>query len=54
MGGLDYVAVISLREGKMRRRAFIRGGGVDQIEIGGGYAWIRFNQRLNRVALKDL
>jgi hypothetical protein len=51
LGGLGYIAVYDLPNRKVRKICNIPAQGVDQIEFGGGYLWVKFDRHLYRAPL---
>lgn len=59
IGGCGFIACADLKEGKVRKFAYVptRGAGlngVEQIQIGGGYVWAKYDKHLHRASLRDV
>lgn len=52
-GGLGYIAVIDVPQGKVRKLARVNTCCFEQMEIGGGFVWTRNDQYLHRILLSD-
>jgi hypothetical protein len=50
-GGEGYIAAINAKDGKILRLDYVSSGHIDQMEIGGDYLWISYNQTLFRTPL---
>jgi len=51
VGGRSYIAVVDLEKDEIRKFTRINAVAVDQMQIGGGYLWARFDCNLYRVPL---
>jgi len=54
VGGEGAIALVDLKEGKVRKFCHIKAGGVDSIQIAGGYVWAQFDWHLYRAPLSAL
>jgi hypothetical protein len=54
VGGMGYIALMDLSQNRVRKLAYVRARSVDQIEIGGGYVWAKYDWHLHRAALQGL
>ena len=54
LGGSGFVALVDLTKGSVQKFAHITTRAVDQIEVGGGYLWAKFDRHLYRASLQDL
>ena len=54
VGGFGFVALADAADGRVRKFAYVPADKVDQIQIGGGYVWAKFDWHLHRASLRDL
>ena len=54
VGGQGYLALVDLKERRIKKLAYISTRAVDQIQLGGGYIWASFDKHLYRAAISDL
>jgi hypothetical protein len=54
VGGMGYIAVMDRAQNRVRKITYVRARSVDQIEIGGGYIWAKYDRHLHRASLSDL
>ena len=54
IGGFGFVALADTADGKVRKYAYVPADTVDQIQIGGGHLWARYDGHLHRALLKDI
>ena len=54
VGGMGYVALVDPNNNEVRKFAYVHARTVDQIQIGGGYVWAKYNWHLHRVSVRDL
>ena len=54
VGGEAFMALVDLKQGKVRNFCYIQGGSVRHIQIGGGYVWAQFDRHLHRASLAEL
>lgn len=48
LGGSGFIAMVDATKGSVRKFAHITARGVDQIGVGGGYVWAKFDRHLYR------
>jgi hypothetical protein len=53
VGGEGYIALVDLKECKVRRFCHIQTSTVDRIEIAGGFVWAQYDSHLYRVPIGD-
>jgi hypothetical protein len=54
VGGFGFIAMADANDGSVRQFAYVPAVEVDQIQIGGGYVWAKFDGHLQRGRLQDL
>jgi tetratricopeptide (TPR) repeat protein len=54
IGGEGYIALVDLKEGKVRKFSHIQTAGVVRIQIGGGFIWAQFDWHLYRAPLGEM
>ncbi len=54
VGGEGAIALVSLKENKVKKFCHIKTNSVDRIQIAGGYVWVQFDWHLYRVPLSAL
>jgi tetratricopeptide (TPR) repeat protein len=54
VGGQGFIAMVDVKEQKIRKIAYVQSTLVDRIQIGGGYVWAQFDWHLYRASLKNL
>jgi hypothetical protein len=54
VGGMGYIALIDVNQDKLLKIAWITAHAVDQIQIGGGYLWAKYDCLLHRTSLSSI
>jgi hypothetical protein len=54
VGGEGFIALVDLKQAKVRKYCHIHAAGVDRIQVGGGYVWAQFDWHLYRAPLSEL
>jgi hypothetical protein len=54
VGGFCYVARLDQTSGVVQKYAYVPAKTIDQIQIGGGYVWAKYENHLHRANLADL
>jgi hypothetical protein len=53
VGGQGFVALVDLDENKIKKITYVPARTIDQIQIGGGYAWVQFDKHIYRTSLRE-
>ncbi len=54
VGGQGFIALVDVDENRIKKLAYVPTRAVDQIQIGGGYVWAKYDKHLHRVSLSDV
>jgi len=54
VGGFGFVALVDTDDGKVRKFAYVPASSVDEIQVGNGYVWAKYDWHLHKTLLSTL